>query len=208
MLSPTEAKTFWAERAQKHKAQAVGFDAGINAKKNDAEYEERFKFIFSHLPSPVSLPTLDYGCGVGRYAPKFPNYVGADATGELLKIAQATYHHKAFYLIQGVYPNEEEVVIISAFSKPERVFTATVLQHCNDTLVLNIFRSLRPLSGTVKEFVLYEKDNRDSKPHVTSRTPHQYSELLVESGWMVKDCNHYSHIIHKEVHTLSQFIVG
>lgn len=206
MLSETDAKKFWAERAHKHQAQAVGFDAGANAKKNDAEYEERFDFVFQHLLH-ASVPTLDYGCGVGRYAHHFPNYLGLDATGELLTIAKGLNPSKNFQLIEGVYPSEEEICRVRAEFKPERIFTATVLQHCSDDLVVQVLRSLLPID-TVVTFALYEKDNGDTKPHVISRRCSDYYDLLNRAGWFIKDYKTYSHKIHKEIHTLSVFSVG
>lgn len=203
MIKETEVKEYWAERAAKFKEAAVGFDSHKNTHKQNMEYQERKKFIFSHI-NPKHGMVLDYGCGVGRYANDFTNYVGVDMTEGLLNIAKENNPRKLFFLLEKPYITTNVARKLRLNKQPiTKVFTATVLQHCSAALVLKIFRSIYEFIGSKGiEFYLYEKDNDDLKPHVVSRLGRQYLEILYSAGFRVTCVEHHSHTVHKEKHSL------
>jgi len=201
MLSEKTAPSYWEERAKKFDKRAVGFDSR-QLEEQEINYSLRRSFIFNHLNS--STPTLDYGCGVGRYAKYFRNYMGCDLTKQLLDIAGKENPNTAFFHLKEPWINEDNALLAS---RTEQIFTATVLQHCDDELVAKIIKSFShfPL---LHRLCFYEKNNGDVKPHVVSRNSKEYYDLVNCAGFFIKNSESYTHSIHGELHTLSKFTIG
>ena len=205
MLKETDAKSYWNNRADKLGKTAVGF-ADQSLSTQDTLYSERIKFLKENMD--FNLPTLDYGCGIGRYSSLFPSYyVGCDMTQELLKIAslKEDYNHKFVLLNKPYFSSEKDF-----FEKPEwlrQFFTATVLQHCHDNLVIKIFKSLHKYKPKDFNICLYENSMDFSKPHVVGRTNGEYFALITGAGFEIKRIRSSTHSVKNELHTFSRFVV-
>lgn len=176
---------YWNDRYSKQGALTVGTSSTIELQDN--EYKIKEDFIFSHCPT--NLKVLDYGCGIGRYAHKFKDYVGVDISSEAIKIAKKLNPNKKFY--NGI----KKRYGINMF------FTATVLQHCNDKIVNDIFYSLSLYKKDIT-IVLYENDTDGESYHVKGRTPNDYKNII-EKFFKVKKFEYFSHIVHNEKHSLT-----
>lgn len=203
MIKEQDAQSYWKERAEKYKDAAVGFDSNKNMDKQNLEYLIRKSFIFNHINPKIGV-ILDYGCGIGRYSNDFCNYIGVDMTHLLLEYARENNPSGIFLLLEKPYITTKIAKQIRELVQPiDTIFTATVLQHCDDELVLKIFSSFYEHIGRKNmTFILYEKDNHDRKPHVVSRHSTQYVQLLTDGGYNIKAVNHYTHMVHREIHSL------
>lgn len=173
---------YWQNRSNKQGYLTCGNDP-LN---QDDEYQQRFDFIINRIP--VNIRTLDYGCGVGRYSACFDNYVGVDITQNLLDIAIEMNKDKEFIKID----------LDSPITIPHDLFfTATVLQHCTDEVVISIFNRIENWRN--KTVVFYE-NSEDSNGHVIGRSTDEYLKLW---GRKYNDVKSYTHSIHGENHTLT-----
>lgn len=162
----------------------------------DEEYAAKLNFIQEIIPTDTN--TLDYGCGVGRYAPIFDpeKYLGVDITSSLLQHARKTHPDYRFVLLEDPWLPHNEF-------EPELVFTATVLQHNDDAGVRRIIDSW----PATKIVALYENtSNFPSRGHMAFRTPEDYQSLIKER-YTVHDTLLASHVVHNEEHTLMLFYV-
>ena len=199
-IKTDEVIEYWRDRAEQSKSAAVGFDAK-NLTKQDERYGERNEFLFG--PIDTSIHTLDYGCGIGRYSSMFDNYLGVDITLELLKIAKRNNPTKKYMQLSHPFLTKTH----KDYSKVAQIITTTVLQHCEDKLVQIIFDSMfEHIKQKGLVFSIYEKDDGISKPHVASRSPVQYGQMIQEAGYVAKFMENKSHMIHGEKHTLT--IIG
>lgn len=200
MINENNVIQYWHNRSKIYGSKAVGFDAkeDINSSLTEMRKDLFKKFI------RLSLPTLDFGCGIGKYSDLFPKYFGVDITDYLLKKAKFYHKDKSFFILNKPYLTDK---FRKYFYSVEQVFTSTVLQHCNDDLIIKIFKSFLMLYN-LNYINLYEKNNNDTKPHVKSRCTQEYHNLLIDSGFYIKQINSHTHTIHGENHTLSIFKVG
>lgn len=211
MLGEEEAIDYWQKRASKLGKNAVGFgDQKLHIQ--EALYRERKDFIFTHLKR--NYDTLEYGCGIGRYASEFHgNYLGVDISPELLAIAIKENPGKAFSYIDKPYLPDQfadtnEVDI-------ECIFTATVLQHCSDELVMKILQSFKKYNDKRIHFLedneyplhlaFYENSEGFEKPHVKGRKPEQYLQMVISAGFKIKGEGLIieTHTVKKEKHSLT-----
>src|SRR5436190_1485775 len=72
MLEEEQVRPYWEARSSHQGARTVGF-ANSAMDVQDEHHQQRREFIFAHCPR--HLPTLDYGCGIGRYAEEFDTYM-------------------------------------------------------------------------------------------------------------------------------------
>ena len=192
MLTKTSLHDYWNNRAAKQGRRTVGFKNRPLDIQN-SRYNERIDFIFSRCACPTSLPTVDFGCGVGHYAKMFEHYLGLDITAQLLTYAVASYPTKRFMLIDGIgMPPDIQYT-------PRLFFTATTLQHNPDDVVDDIIRSTVPYFGPGAIFSLYE-NTRVKAPHVFGREGEQYVAMLSEHYRLAKSTI-TTHSIHGELHT-------
>lgn len=196
MLSIEKAQEYWAERAERYGGMAVGFNCEESVKQ-ELHHRERAEHIFTVVSR--NIPTLDYGCGIGRFCKEFKYYVGADMTKRLIDIAKYQNPQKTFIWLPEPWLGFEATTVAQS---AEQVFTCTVLQHCSNELVMKIFESIKELKQ-LTVFSLYEKNNDDTLPHVISRTSNQYVDLMKEVGWNARLLSSSTHTIHNELHTLS-----
>lgn len=182
-ISEEKIQKYWDDRAEQQGANTVGFNG---AKNQDANYKIRKDFIFNHVPKDLS--TIDYGCGIGRYADCFESYMGLDITQSLLNIAIKDNPGKYFKRIK-LYDQLKEPF--------DLLFTATVLQHNSNYVVENIFKNLPEF----KVLAFYENDQVQSGS-VKGRSALEYVHLAA-SRWSIKEHESYSHVIHGEKHTLT-----
>jgi SAM-dependent methyltransferase len=181
---------YWRRRAREQGLRTVGL-GGASLEEQDGMYAVRRDFIFKHCPT--DLETLDYGCGIGRYADMFRDYEGQDITGELIDLAKQNHPDKKFVLVDDPSPQFE--------NGPELFFTSTVLQHCDLTVVAEILHSLKQ-SSTLKAVCLYENAQRGlKKQHVIGRTFLEYAYYL-DDYLGIKEMVAASHVIHGERHDL------
>lgn len=193
MLNKDKVKEYWENRSDKYGARTVGFN-NTNIEEQDLRYEERYNFIIPKLSD--NYKTLDYGCGIGRYAGKFENYEGYDITVNLLNIAKEQHPDKKFIHLEdiGVPIND-----------CERFFTSAVLQHNSDETVEIIFNSVKNNMGKLKQIVLYENTFKAKDlAHIKFRTDDQYIKF-VTNYFKCVNISKYHHIIHGEDHSLLIF---
>ena len=199
MLRESEVISYWQERAEKLGETAVGYGDQSLDKQEDF-YRERKQFIFTYVDR--SLATLDYGCGIGRYANEFTEeYFGVDVTGKMIQMACKLHPDKEFEQLDEPIMNTdiEEGIELSWM---EQFFTATVLQHCDDDLVIRILKSVFDLKPTGFRFCLYENSMNFKKPHIVGRKPMEYNELIRQAGFKVVTHDWHSHLVKKEEHSL------
>jgi SAM-dependent methyltransferase len=195
MLNKNQIRTYWANRANSQGRKTTGF-RGASAKQNEEQYQQRIFFLSRHVN--FDLDTVDYGCGVGRYTEFFTGaYLGIDITPKLLGFARVDNPERDFLAITG-----SGVPTTVPARKFEQFFTATVLQHCNDSIVDEIFESVVRCETIVK-FTLYENAKVKSN-HMKGRSTDDYADLL-SKHFKLKTVTHNSHEIVGAVHTLSQF---
>ena len=197
-LSREKVQAYWDKRAAKQGARTVGFSHG-NTGLQDKRFAIRYEFVRPFL-SPY-VKTVDYGCGIGRWLPQFGfDYIGLDITKALLDIARERFPTFTFIHLQE--PTLRGAGEKQALLKDmEQFFTATVLQHCDDELVRDIFSSVAALKGGGIKFVFYENSQVKSG-HVNGRKPEVYVELLAEF-YDVRDVQHATHKIHGEGHSVT-----
>ena len=190
MLPEVEIVDYWRRRAEMQRERTVGY-ANQSMGEQDTLYQQRRSFIFKFCP--MDRPTLDYGCGIGRYADCFQYYTGTDITEELLSIARKNHPQNKFVQQKSAIPDLSGMDF-SLF------FTATVLQHCADAVVSKIFSVLRDYKPYGLTIFLYENsDERVSASHVCGRSMNFYLDLLA-SSFSIKKSVQDSHLIHGEKH--------
>jgi len=141
------------------------------------------------------LPTLDYGCGIGRYSDVFQDgYLGVDITPELLDYARKLNPTRDYKQLEHPWLHGIEFEF-SLF------FTATVLQHNDDETVKKIFASLSAYKKEDFFIALYE-NSQAKAPHVKGRSSDEYVQL-VKTQFDVKFVWSYKHKTHGEEHTLT-----
>jgi len=199
MLNEKDSVIYWYDRAREAGAAAVGFNAK-DLEKQETQYEAKERFVMKYVNS--DLTTLDYGCGIGRWAKYWAinRYMGVDVTRSLLNIAWDQNPNHYFFHIQRPYLEDYAVRLEG---DTQQIFTSTVLQHCDDSLVKLIMESWMKWVPTVKTFAFYEINNGKTKTHVLGRPTFRYRQLLHASGFEVKSDSSSTHFVHGEAHTLS-----
>jgi hypothetical protein len=208
MLKEEKVIDYWKKRAIKLGETAVGYgDQSLD--KQEGFYKERKQFIFKYIYR--DRPTIDYGCGVGRYSEEFKDdYLGVDVTEEMIKLACRLHPDKEFVLLNNPFLNTNfddddddksdktgvEIDWIKQF------FTATVLQHCDNDLVIKILKSVHELKPTGFHFCFYENSMSFEKPHIVGRKPEQYLGMIMQAGFDIKDAACHKHYVKKEEHSL------
>lgn len=198
MLDRTTLHAYWAKRAAVQGARTVGFGNHDEAAQ-DAQYADRRRFIFESAGCIRNLPTLDFGCGIGRYAAMFDTYLGMDITPALLSIAIERHPEKQFRHLEGIG------LPADLGYKFEMFFTATVLQHNPDDVVLDIFRSALAHGRSKLLFALYENVEAHNH-HMFGRTGDEYAGLMRQLT-SVQSCSSLTHTIHGELHAFTQIEV-
>lgn len=194
MLKYNKVQEYWNQRSAKQGKATVGFVSNT-LQQQEEEYKVKKEFVSNYL-LPFDGITLDYGCGVGRFADTFDNYIGAELTQDLYSIALKEHPDKAFIKLN--YPFEIPKISF------DQLFTSTVLQHNHDDSIDQFFKSLSTTS--VSRIVLYENDQVKA-PHCVGRTTEEY-KLLLAKHFKVKTLKFISHRVHGEKHTLSIFSVS
>ena len=199
MIAQGKVQTYWRDRAAKHGKLAVGY-RNSPAAKQSAIHTLNTDFIFGVCP--VDLYTLDFGCGIGKYAQNFEKYVGCDVTEQLISTAKEENPGKAFHLLRKPHINEGE----NRFSKVELVFTATVLQHNSDAGVNKILDSFRHVTKNRFVLALYENSTCATSPHMKGRQSAYYRDF-VSRHYDIESFMHVTHVVARENHTLTLLVV-
>jgi len=186
-LTEKGVQTYWKRRATRDGIRATGHSR-YSLKGQDERYSMRKQFIFTSCPR--HLRTLDYGCGIGRYAKDFECYLGVDFTESLLLIARKRYPKARFQLLHNPYLDSD------LDFEPELFFTSCVLQHNPDDVVLKIFESLIPMVKGNITFGLYENTEIQSG-HMRGRTGEEYVEM-VSTYFEVREWETRSHRMSEE----------
>lgn len=193
MIKYENVNEYWDQRSAAQGKATVGF-AAHNLEQQEEEYKEKIDFVSSNL-IPFDGVTLDYGCGVGRFANAFEKYVGVELTQNLYSIATEEYPDKTFIKVNSPFEVPD-----AAF---DQVFTSTVLQHNHPDSIDAFFKTLSTTS--VSRIVLYENDHVNA-PHCKGRSTEEYATLL-EKYFEVETLKSVSHLSCGEKHTLSIFSV-
>lgn len=192
MLTEVNMLGYWRHRAEEQQERTVGF-AGQDMATQDELYAKRTEFLLKHCPT--DRQTLDYGCGIGRYASLFPKYTGIDITEELIRIAKRRNPGKVFLHQKDPVPN-------FAGMNFDMFFTSTVLQHCAESVVDKILEAVAAVRSKSIVLCLYENsDKRVFATHVVGRSSESYRRI-VSKFFDIKDWKTVSHIVHGEEHSL------
>lgn len=186
-LTEKTVQAYWKERAMRDGVRATGF-CGYSLNRQDKRYRVRKEFIFSYCPK--NLRTLDYGCGIGRYAEDFEYYLGLDFTESLLAIAKERCPKARFLKLNSSFLDCE-----LGFD-PELIFTTNVLQHNPDDVVLKIFESFVPVIKGSIIFGFYENTETQSG-HMRGRTGREYVEMI-SAYFKVNEWKSHSHRMSEE----------
>jgi len=184
---------YWEERSKKQGERTVGY-GGDTLQSQDTDYEEVFSFVMPNID--CSLPTLDYGCGIGRYTKFFDskNYLGVDITKSLLDIARDRNPDYYYKLLSAPYMHD-----LSLGFQPKNIITATVLQHNPDEVVSSIIDWFKMMSP--EHIYLYENTaNKSNSNHMCFRSIQEYKSIV---DWDMAYA--HSHIVRNEQHTLMRF---
>jgi len=169
-LTEETVNAYWKIRSKSDGMRATGY-SGSTLAEQDERYKIRKKFIFSSCPR--HLKTLDYGCGIGRYAEDFKSYFGVDFTASILTRARKRHPRAKFLKLNSPFLDRK------LNFKPELIFTSNVLQHNPDDVVLKIFESFVPIVKGDIIFGLYENIEAQSG-HMRGRTGEEYAEMIRE----------------------------
>jgi hypothetical protein len=199
MLKESDAPEYWRKRAEESGKAAVGFMA-TNLSAQNEQYREKENFVLKNIHT--SIYTVDYGCGVGRWAKHWSidKYLGVDMTKSLLDIAQGENPSHSFSHLSSPFLTER-------LDNVEQVFTSTVLQHCDDSLVLKIMESWAKFIPHLKSVCLYELGNNSKKHHVGGRSHWEYADMVKKAGIFSFLQYSASHCVHKELHTITRIQV-
>ncbi len=187
---------YWKSRFEKQGTIAVGF-AGRPTDEQQRIVETKQAFIRNAIKP--ELFTIDYGCGIGLFSTlcRPDRYLGMDLTTEFLCLA-AKRNPDYWYMPTGPIPEMESQRPIQQF------LTVNVLQHNNDHVVGEIFRSLaqRNPEGGIR-FVLYENSMKaKNSGHMRFRQPDEYVGFIAEH-FAVISVDKSSHVVHGEEHSLT-----
>ena len=167
-LTEETVGNYWKTRSKSDGMRATGY-AGSTLAGQDERYKVRKKFIFSSCPR--HLKTLDYGCGIGRYAEDFKYYLGVDFTASILARAKKRCPNAKFLKLNSPFLDRK------LNFKPELIFTSSVFQHNPDDLVLKIFESFVPIVKGEIMFGFYENTEAQSG-HMRGRTAKDYVDMI------------------------------
>lgn len=189
-LTQAEIRNYWTRRAEVY-AQRLWWGPGAaTPEEHIAQVAERADFIFETCPR--TLRTLDYGCGIGRYAKFFEKekYLGVDISAPYLKMAREA--NPAYTFAQISSPLWEEPVDWDI----EVFFTATVLQHCSDDVVDGLMANLAKKQRKQFALSLYEYANPDWTVRQTmGRPPAEYVKMVGRHFKIISSMNR-EHMIH------------
>lgn len=167
-LTEEGVRTYWEKRAKRNGVRTTGH-ISYTLQGQDERYKAQKQFIFAYCPQ--HLKTLDYGCGIGRYAEDFEYYLGVDFTKSLLTIARERCPTAKFLKLNSSFLDRE------LDFDPELIFTSCVLQHNPDDVVLKIFESFVPIVKGEIVFGLYENTETQSG-HMRGRTSKEYVDMI------------------------------
>lgn len=198
-LNEQNILSYWQKRATSQGERTVG-NGGLPMSVQDKEYEEKAKHVFSVCPQ--NLYTLDYGCGIGRYAPFFERYAGGDITESLLAIARSRNPEKRFFNLTSPIGHG---IPDDVAGQTELLFFSTVLQHCSDEVCLKILSSVIPALPKLKAVFMYENSVVGESWHVKGRGWGDYGSLLNRAGQYHSSIFFSEHKVHNEEHCASIF---
>ena len=189
-----EIEKYWEKRFSLEGERTIGL-IGHAQEMQDELYQKRYSFILPHIPRDLYI--MDYGCGVGRYSHFFDKtkYVGVDISIDLLGIAERNNPGYLYYKLKKPIPE-------SINFKPQMFFTATVLQHNCNTVVVEIFKELSKLVDDKILLCLYENTSINKGDyHIAFRKVEEYMKLI-SNVFKIEESTHDKHVIHKEEHSL------
>jgi len=196
MLTEDETQEYWEERSNKLGERTVGY-GDKSLEQQDGFYKEVSEFIFNIVDG--SLSTVDYGCGIGRHSPSFTGtYLGIDMTEQLIRYAMKRNPNKTYICSNNPYISDD----IGGIQWIQQFFTATVLQHCDDELVLKILDSVYYQKKTNFIFALYENSHGFKKSHVIGRKPSDYIDFIKKVGFNIGKLQVNTHLNKGEQHSL------
>lgn len=200
-IEERDVTAYWAERSSKQGFLTCGFAGNKTNEAQEKEYADKIDFVSPHIVEGLS--TIDYGCGVGRWSHLFNDdiYVGLDIEDSLLSIARKSHPTKKFLRLKTPSLSELDENYLHAIKNSSQFLSVCVLQHCNDSLVLRIFKNLHDIKPNQMRFILYENIEVQAN-HVAGRNGQEYLELMTQAGY-VGELEHYSHVVHNEIHGVS-----
>lgn len=201
-LTSAEIPSYWTRRAQQYTEKGNWGPGAATPEQHVEQVAVRADFIFSTCPR--NLRTVDYGCGIGRYAQYFPpsQYRGLDISTPYLDIARKENPEHRF--LQLGSPSWTEAWDWDF----ELFFTATVLQHCSDTVIDGLLASLAAKKRDKFTLSLYEYANPKWISRQTiGRPAHEYT-AMVAKHFQVLGSGTQSHMIHAACHAHTMIDVG
>lgn len=202
-LNKNQVKDYWVKRSSKQGGLTVGFSGNTTMQAQDEEYNQKIEFVKPFLDP--NLRTIDYGCGIGRWAKLFNNYLGVDITPSLLDIAKENNPDKEFLQLSKPYFTQDAIAKIKPWDF-QQFFTSTVLQHCDDELVSDIFKSLSKIKKENFVCVLYETSIKNGAYHNKGRDIYEYIRLM-SPYFQYKGGRWETHNVHGADHSVYKIFV-
>ncbi len=172
-------REFWAQEfADKGPAYV-----GATPETSDAQADAFWREIEPRLTDCHTQTALDYGCGVGRLAPRIATllggaeyYTGVDINLPAVEHARRTHPDMDFRLIaDGLVPVPTDSIDI--------VVAVTVLQHVPESLIVATCSEIARVFSyrSYSRVILIEDANPEGytpAPHMSFRSAERYAELL------------------------------
>ena len=160
MVRNASGLEYWKLRYDRHHERVPG-TGNKKISIQDKEYEKKVNFIIPEIKYNKNDVIVDYGCGIGRYAPYFhpKNYIGYDPVEKAVELAKER--------------NPEHVCTSNLPEKADILLFFTVLQH----IPVEKWNFLR-IKG-VKTIYLYENtSNFEDKNYIYFRSEDEYKRLI------------------------------
>ena len=177
-------KEYWIDRWRVEGPKATELSG---ATREEQSQIDRIRADFLFGPIPTDRPTVDFGCGFGKWANYFREYMGMDWNPRAREEAERRNPGKLF------------VAPIEIWTDNILIFTANVLQH-ND--FEGVKKILSFFQGRSVEFWAYEIEGVQLS-HVFGRTPKDYRKIFEGFGFQPGAV--FSHRVHGQVHNLMEF---
>ena len=200
-LPKDRVQDYWKARSEKQGFLTCGYAGNNTALSQNEEYAQKIEFVLPHVSQ--NLKTFDFGCGVGRWSAIWSdeNYYGADIELNLLNQAKERHPNKTFFHLRTPTLENLPKGAKKALEGMEQFFTSCVLQHCDEEVVLAIFKRLYGIKPSGVRFALYENKQAQCD-HVAGRDFNDYSRLLQEAGYKT-EVEYHAHVVHGEEHGIS-----
>lgn len=168
---------YWRKRYERHHVYTPGTSNKRGGEQDD-EYKQKTDFIIPRLDIMDNEHVIDFGCGIGRYAPFFKpsHYLGIDPVTKAVSLARAKNPEYNFEVDEG-----------NSGIKSELIICFTVLQH-----IMNPDETIKRFD--CRRLALYENTsvNYPNKNYIWFRQSEEYIKMVEDNLCMeLVDMDHH-----------------